>query len=556
MDSSGCLRVGSTPDYAHGHNHQHGSDCEGGHDHAHGHSHEHGSDCEGGHDHAHGHDHGDVEELPFEQVMLKVEEAKAKGNDLFKSASFVAARAEYDSGIGLLKRHDTVLAAVKLATTLHSNIAMCALKEESWDLAVKSCDEALSLDPSNLKALYRRGVAHGRLGDFVKGKADLQRVTTLDRDGGSESIAATKEMNDLIRREKEYLKQEKAKFSSMFASGKGGMYADKEAELKKKQAKAREREDYLNDEYTKKKMALRREKGDDFVEPTFEEFKDEFEKGEKEAAAAKAKEAESGQTVRSASSKISKPAESSSSSDDDEETKDIFKGYKRTADGRTTTYFNRELDETAKQLLKGTTAPKPLGSLENVSSPSFSSLGTSSVAAADNGASVSASTWNTAGTWEEREMSSYATERLKTLCLQASYNTYASDPSPVNILASITEAKKCEGEAQIILARGRKRHVFDYTITLNFVVEVNSVEREGQKSSSGTEADATISKKFKGTIDFSEVTGSGEAFNHNIRFSKEIAPGFATSVRAAAEKLALEGVASKIKEFEVEFRSI
>ena len=518
-------------------------------DQTHGHS-------QGGHDL----DHGDVEELPLEQVMLKVEEAKAKGNELFKSSSFVAARAEYDSGIGLIKRHDTVLAAVrgeatKLATTLHSNIAMCALKESSWVLAVKSCDEALSLDPSNLKALYRRGVAYGRLEDFVKGKADLQRVTTLDRDGGSESIAATKEINDLIRREKEYLKQEKAKFSSMFASGKGGgMYADKEAELKKKQAKALEREDYLNDEYTKKKMASRREKGDDFKEPTFEEFKEEFEKGEKEAAAAKAKVTESEQTQRSSSSKISKPADSSS--DDDEETKDIFKGYKRTADGRTTTYFNRELDDTAKQLLKGTTAPKPLGSLEAVSSSFSSTPGTSVVATADNGSSVTASTWNTAGTWEEREMSSYATERLKTLCLQAAYTTYASDPSPVNIHASITEVKKCEGEAQVILARGKKRHVFDYTITLNFVVEVNSVEREGQKSSSGTEADATISKKFKGTIDFSEVTGSGEAFHHNISFSKEIAPGFAKSVRAAAEKLALEGVASKIKEFEVEFKSL
>jgi len=547
-------------DQSHAHAHEHGSDCQGGHDHAH----EHGSDCQGGHDHEHGHDHKDVEDLPLELVMLKVEEAKAKGNELFKSSSFVAARAEYDSGIGLIKRHDTVLAAVrgeatKLATTLHSNIAMCALKESSWGLAVKSCDEALSLDPSNLKALYRRGVAYGRLEDFVKGKADLQRVTTLDRDGGSESIAATKEINDLIRREKDYLKQEKAKFSSMFASGKGGgMYADKELELKKKQAKALEREDYLNDEYTKKKMALRREKGDDFKEPTFEEFKEEFEKGEKEAAAAKAKVTESEQTQRSSSSKISKPADSSS--DDDEETKDIFKGYKRTADGRTTTYFNRELDDTAKQLLKGTTAPKPLGSLEAVSSSFSSTPGTSVVAAAaaaaDNGSSVTASTWNTAGTWEEREMSSYATERLKTLCLQAAYTTYATDPSRVNIHASITEVKKCEGEAQVILARGKKRHVFDYTITLNFVVEVNSVEREGQKSSSGTEADATISKKFKGTIDFSEVTGSGEAFHHNISFSKEIAPGFAKSVRAAAEKLALEGVASKIKEFEVEFKSL
>eukprot|EP01036_Dinobryon_divergens_P027484 gene27484-36263_t len=61
------------------------------------------------------------------------------------------------------------------------------------------------------------------------------------------------------------------------------------------------------------------------------------------------------------------------------------RGYKKTSDGRTTTFFNREIDETAKKLI-GDIAPKPI------------QVG---------------SAWNKAGTYEETILTPWASAYLK-----------------------------------------------------------------------------------------------------------------------------------------------
>jgi tetratricopeptide (TPR) repeat protein len=46
---------------------------------------------------------------------------------------------------------------IKLSTYL--NIATCNIKCKAYSVAVLACEEALKLDPSNFKALYRRARA-------------------------------------------------------------------------------------------------------------------------------------------------------------------------------------------------------------------------------------------------------------------------------------------------------------------------------------------------------------------------------------------------------------
>lgn len=65
-----------------------------------------------------------------------------------------------------------------------------------------------------------------------------------------------------------------------------------------------------------------------------------------------------------------------------------MKGYKKTADGRVTTYFNHDLTDEAKALI-GDIAPKKLDAAEDVG---------------DGTAGGDVSVWNTAGTWESRDM--------------------------------------------------------------------------------------------------------------------------------------------------------
>lgn len=76
-----------------------------------------------------------------------------------------------------------------------------------------------------------------------------------------------------------------------------------------------------------------------------------------------------------------------------------MKGYKKTADGKVTTYFHNELSEEAKALI-GDIAPKrldPVGAVAGDVSPTNDAAGGS-------GASNEVSAWNKAGTWESRDM--------------------------------------------------------------------------------------------------------------------------------------------------------
>lgn len=73
-----------------------------------------------------------------------------------------------------------------------------------------------------------------------------------------------------------------------------------------------------------------------------------------------------------------------------------MKGYKKTADGRTTTYFNNDLTEEAKALI-GDIAPKKL-------EPAAAGGG---AGAAEDGGGNDVSAWNKAGTWESRDMTRF-----------------------------------------------------------------------------------------------------------------------------------------------------
>jgi hypothetical protein len=66
-----------------------------------------------------------------------------------------------------------------------------------------------------------------------------------------------------------------------------------------------------------------------------------------------------------------------------------LRGYKITADGRKTTYFNHELSEEAKALI-GDIAPKKI-------TPTTSTTSNGDISAADAAAATASSVWNTAG---------------------------------------------------------------------------------------------------------------------------------------------------------------
>lgn len=75
---------------------------------------------------------------------------------------------------------DLHLRATQLLLPCLLNVAACALKTEDWPTAIGACDGALVRDESNVKALYRRGVALMHSYEYKKARASLLAAAHAD----------------------------------------------------------------------------------------------------------------------------------------------------------------------------------------------------------------------------------------------------------------------------------------------------------------------------------------------------------------------------------------
>jgi len=121
--------------------------------------------------------------------LLEAAEAKkAEGNRLFQKGEYRAAKVAYQRGLDVFKNidHDVLSErARKLKTNLHNNAAQAILKRDDTSRALHEgalamADQALALEPENVKAHFRRGVAYVRAEGWDRAHSDFQEVLRLD----------------------------------------------------------------------------------------------------------------------------------------------------------------------------------------------------------------------------------------------------------------------------------------------------------------------------------------------------------------------------------------
>jgi hypothetical protein len=72
------------------------------------------------------------------------------------------------------------------------------------------------------------------------------------------------------------------------------------------------------------------------------------------------------------------------------------------------------------------------------------------------------SSWNTAGTWEEREHTRWAERRVAELLVGATF------PAGPNASATLTKIRSFKGDATVVMVRGQPRHGFDFDVTVQW----------------------------------------------------------------------------------------
>lgn len=174
-------------------------------------------------------------------------------------------------------------------------------------------------------------------------------------------------------------------------------------------------------------------------------------RAKRQAEEAEAARRRAGREAREARSELEAGGEGG---EDDQDLGELSKGYKTRADGSKTSYFDRsdKVDEKTRALLDAQKAPKRIEPVAPAAAPAAAAAAAAPAAAAGGG-----SVWNAAGTYEERDCSSWALAVLKPLLAAVRAGA-----------CTVREVAALEGTAQVISARGRTKRPFDLRFELRW----------------------------------------------------------------------------------------
>ena len=399
---------------------------------------------------------------------------KDEGNDLFKSGDLTKASRSYRKGTSILKplhqhqqnnaldNNDMDTQVKALLVSLQTNLSMVCFKQNKYQQSKDVASKVLHVDQNNVKALYRRALASRRMKQLDAAREDLKLAIAVDPD----NRAVKKELLAIKKELEQEKKVKKANLAKAFSSkGSSFLYDDKE-DLEKKRAVEKKERELMEEKASEKRKdewedecVQRMSRGEEAI--SFDDYEKELktkEEGEEKARKKLKKEEEEQEKAERKIKQMADEAnkvEESDDSDDEltERELQMLRGYKKTSDGRTTSYFSREQTEEEKKLL-GNIAPQRL---EAASAPQRLDSAVSQSSA------KSASVWNNAGTWEEKDTSDWCNTSLDSYLKETvvEVDLYTG---------KVQEVKDLSGDASVAFVSGKKRFVFDYNASLKYVI--------------------------------------------------------------------------------------
>ncbi|XP_073406550.1 sperm-associated antigen 1 [Dendrobates tinctorius] len=126
-----------------------------------------------------------------EQKRFLGEREKEKGNEAFRSG-------DYDEAISYYSRSLSILPS----SAAYNNRAQAWIMLKKWQNAVNDCEQALDVEPDNVKALFRRAVANKNLRNFQAASSDLKTVLLFEPENPAAKKVLCK-VDELLQKERE-----------------------------------------------------------------------------------------------------------------------------------------------------------------------------------------------------------------------------------------------------------------------------------------------------------------------------------------------------------------
>jgi len=140
-----------------------------------------------------------------------------------------------------------------------------------------------------------------------------------------------------------------------------------------------------------------------------------------------------------------------------------MRGYKTTSDGRTTSYFHTEISEEAKKLIEAQGFGKP----QKLEGPVDE----------ETNASGGGSTWNQAGTYEEKGRMKWFQGHVDEKLTGVEFVLPESAGGHVIRTTKVIDVK---GDANISVSRGKRRYILDASFAVEFEMKLESATGSGK----------------------------------------------------------------------------
>jgi tetratricopeptide (TPR) repeat protein len=226
---------------------------------------------------------------------------------------------------------------------------------------------------------------------------------------------------------------------------------------------------------------------------------------------------------KSSGGEIKKKTSTTTKVEDEEgavEDSSSMRGYKTLEDGRKTTYFHMEIDPEQKAKLAQANKPKAITSPANAPTAN----------------TKDGSAWNAAGTFEEKDMTKWATDKITELVKGVS--TVFEGTGDSSGIVEASNVSDFDGVASVSFIRGSRRFPFDFTFNVDWTASIS----EGE---------------FSGKLFFSQFSSDDDSYDAEVKWeNREKAGSNAKPLCDHIKKEFRAEVESQLRKFIDEFKKL
>jgi len=151
-------------------------------------------------------------QLEVADKVAMAQKKKTEGNEFFKANRFSLANKRYKKALSYIAygEWDSYKTEVdQLKVSCHLNTAAILLRNKEYQNVITELKKVTEIEPSNVKALYRRAQAYAGLADYQAALTDLNRAADLDQ--------GNREVKREIYRVKQLQKEQDTKDQNLYA---------------------------------------------------------------------------------------------------------------------------------------------------------------------------------------------------------------------------------------------------------------------------------------------------------------------------------------------------